>query len=350
MINIESINSLPLSPSTIETDIQSLPEDISFPDNFANVLIKQELLNKINSLNKLFEPLENIDISTTIDNLPEHDCDEEELLALFTQYLPIAHKKNDAVDLESTLITLTDNLKSSTPDVMALNGVYFVNPLPEETNLSMLGEKNLVSRDFLQKESVFCRSNQNEQDFGLPTETSDLVEKTLLIENTASEVRADTIPFQRNIDNKTDTHTITRHLTDHSWSKDFSEQIVWMNNKTIPSAEIKINPAHLGPISVRIDVNQDETTIIFTAHNVEVKEAIEASIPRLREMLSSQQLHLVNINISQDSVLDQGRSQSQAFSQMPKNHDCDTESITETTEKTEENQCLISKSLLSLYA
>jgi len=58
-----------------------------------------------------------------------------------------------------------------------------------------------------------------------------------------------------------------------------------MNNKSISAAEIKLNPAHLGPISVRIDVNQDQATIMFTAQHADVKEAIEASIPKLREML-----------------------------------------------------------------
>ena len=156
-------------------------------------------------------------------------------------------------------------------------------------------------------------------------------------------------PLHRPVDNRTDSPAITRPLTHPDWSKDLGDQIVWMNNKAIPAAEIKLNPAHLGPISVRIDVNQDQATILFTAQHAEVKEAIEASIPKLREMLGTQQLNLINVNISQNSTSDQGRSQSQTFSKTPENHEQGIEGITDTLEKTEHDR-IVSKGLLSIYA
>ena len=147
------------------------------------------------------------------------------------------------------------------------------------------------------------------------------------IEQATPGVTSDMIPLHRQIDNRTDSPAITRPLTHPGWSKDLGEQIVWMNNKAIPAAEIRLNPAHLGPISVRIDVNQDQATILFTAQHMEVKEAIEASIPKLREMLGTQQLNLVNVNISQNSTSDQGRSQSQTFAKTPENHEQGIEGV-----------------------
>jgi hypothetical protein len=348
-------------------------------------LLKQkriELLSEENGQVELPGQLQNMTMSQTINNtknigdLLKEKGDEEELAALFDKYLSLSNKKNEAVglnedvDLEATLLALTDALKSITPgmtldelaitqngsDVMALNGLSFVRPLPEEAKVNMPGEDDVISGDFLKNETILRQLIQNEQGFNLQSlQNAEPAEKTLLIEKKSffsgiekvvPGVTADMIPFQRQVDNRTDSPAITRPLTHPGWSKDLGEQIVWMNNKAIPAAEIKLNPDHLGPISVRIDVNKDQATIMFTAQHAEVKEAIEASIPKLREMLATQQLNLVNVNISQNSTSDQGRSQSQAFSKTPENREQGVEGVTDTID----DRIIVSKGLLSIYA
>jgi flagellar hook-length control protein FliK len=46
----------------------------------------------------------------------------------------------------------------------------------------------------------------------------------------------------------------------------------------------------MGSVSIRIDINQDQATIAFMAQNASVRDALEASIPKLRDMLSTQQI------------------------------------------------------------
>jgi len=367
-----------------------LPENGAITGGFSNALMGQmALLSEANGQVELpvgvdSAPAPNM---STIDNLHDigdllnHKGGEEELAALLDKYLPLSGKKNEPADInenidsEATLLTLTDVLKPITPsiittdevataqnmsNVMALNGLSFVKPLPEEVKLNMSGEDNVASGDFLQKEIGLRQSIQNEQGFNLQSlENTDPVEKTGLlekqapilgVEKMAPSVTADMIPFHRQVDNRTDSPAITRPLTHPDWSKDLGDQIVWMNNKAMPAAEIKLNPTHLGPISVRIDVNQDQATIMFTAQHAEVKEAIEASIPKLREMLGTQQISLINVNISQNSMSDQGRSQSQNFSKTPENNEQGSEGIINTVERTEHDRIVVSKGLLSLYA
>ncbi|MGZ8163152.1 MAG: flagellar hook-length control protein FliK [Methylobacter sp.] len=237
---------------------------------------------------------------------------------------------------------------------LVLKGFSFAKPLPEEAKLNPPAETNATSGDFLAKAGVLRPSIQKAQDFNPqalknaePTEKQASVSGT---EKAAPGVAADMIPFHRLVDSRTDSQAITRPLTHPDWSKDLGEQLVWMNNKAIPVTEIKLNPAHLGPLSVRIDVDKDQATIMFTAQHAAVKEAIEASIPKLREMLATQQLYLVNVSISQNSTQDQGRPQPQPFSKVPENSEQGTEGITDTLEKTEHNQAIDSKGLLSLYA
>jgi flagellar hook-length control protein FliK len=371
-------------PEQLQT--MTMPQTI---DNLHDIgdLLKQQikLLDEANSQVKLPEQLQTMTIPQATDNLydigdlQKHEGNEEELAALLDDYLPLSYEKREIVDpnedtgLEATLLALTETLKSITPgispdevaaaqnmnDVMSFNGLSFVKPLPEEAKLNKLGAEDVSSGDFLQKETVLRRSIQDEQGFNLQflkntedTEKTRGLEKQAFIsgiEKTTPGVVADMVPLHRLVDNRADSPAITRPLTHPDWSKDLGDQIVWMNNKAIPAAEIKLNPAHLGPISVRIDVNQDQATILFTAQHAEVKEAIEASIPKLREMLGTQQLNLVNVNISQNSTSDQGRSQSQTFSKKSENHEQGIDSITDTLEKTEPDRS-VSKGLLSIYA
>lgn len=111
-----------------------------------------------------------------------------------------------------------------------------------------------------------------------------------------------------------DVAPLTRPLSHPQWNEDLGERIVWMNSRGISSAEIRMNPEHMGPITVRIDMNQDQATIAFTAQNSVVRDALEASLPKLREMLSAQQVNLADVSVSQQSSSnsDSGRS---AFAQ-----------------------------------
>ena len=113
---------------------------------------------------------------------------------------------------------------------------------------------------------------------------------------------------------KTEVPALTRPLSHPDWNQEMGERVVWMNNRGISSAEIRMNPQNMGPITVRIDMNQDQASIAFTAQNADVRTALEASIPKLREMLSSQNVNLADVNVSQQSSTnaDSSRSQQQA--------------------------------------
>jgi flagellar hook-length control protein FliK len=93
--------------------------------------------------------------------------------------------------------------------------------------------------------------------------------------------------------------TMALPLNHPDWNAELANKLQLMHQQNMPAAELQINPAHLGPISIKIELNNDQTTISFTAQHQQVKEAIEASIPKLRDMLGGEQLNLVNVNISQ---------------------------------------------------
>lgn len=87
------------------------------------------------------------------------------------------------------------------------------------------------------------------------------------------------------------------------WAQELGERVNWVARlkSGIQTAEIKLNPAHLGPLEVRVNLNQDQASIQFVSHHAAVREAIESAVPKLREMLGEQNLNLVDVNVSQQS-------------------------------------------------
>ncbi|MGZ8196103.1 MAG: flagellar hook-length control protein FliK, partial [Methylosarcina sp.] len=156
-------------------------------------------------------------------------------------------------------------------------------------------------------------------------------------------------PNRQSIDNR-EVPAMMRSLAHPDWNKDLGERIVWMTNRDMSSAEIKLNPQHLGPISVRIDMNSDQATIAFTAQHAAVKEIIEASIPKLREMMSHQQLNLVDINVSQNNSSDQHQSHSRHSLRNFNSFGQGNGGASDMGEEVENGRTVISKGLLSIYA
>jgi flagellar hook-length control protein FliK len=356
------------------------PEKSADSEPFANALMGQiGLLNEANGpalpgqLQRMATPPAVNNAHNSADPLPNKDSGQE-LAELLDKVSAAAAKKNDtgAVSLDASLSALTAALSSITPDnvataqnlseVMAANGLL-VAPAPappEEPKLQGPVENAAISGAVLNKETRLRQSVQNEQSVTLAAlENTDSVtaEKTpslkkqsslLAIDPATSGTTAAMSSAHSPVDNKVYSSEITRPLTHPGWGKDLGGQIVWLYNKDIPAAEIKLNPEHLGPMSVRIDIEHDQATIIFTAQHAEVKEAIEASIPKLRDMLGAQQINLVNVTVSQNATSDQ--RQSQAFYKTPENNGPGLDAVADAPAAVEHERISVSKGLLSIYA
>lgn len=83
------------------------------------------------------------------------------------------------------------------------------------------------------------------------------------------------------------------------WGRAVGEQVVWFVSQNIQSASLKLNPQHLGPLELQLNVDGDRASIAFTSQHAAVREALETSLPRLRDMFAEQGLNLVNVNVSQ---------------------------------------------------
>lgn len=79
----------------------------------------------------------------------------------------------------------------------------------------------------------------------------------------------------------------------------FGARLVWMAEQRLGHAEIRLNPEHLGPIEVRIQVDGTQVSAEFQSGHAGVRQAIEASLPRLRDLLGQQGLQLGQADVGQ---------------------------------------------------
>ncbi|MBL3601394.1 MAG: flagellar hook-length control protein FliK [gamma proteobacterium endosymbiont of Lamellibrachia anaximandri] len=83
------------------------------------------------------------------------------------------------------------------------------------------------------------------------------------------------------------------------WDQAVGERIQWMLGRNIQSAEIKLTPPNMGPMEIRISVQNDQASVSFIAQQPLTREALEAAIPRLRDMLGEANLNLANVDVGQ---------------------------------------------------
>jgi flagellar hook-length control protein FliK len=97
-----------------------------------------------------------------------------------------------------------------------------------------------------------------------------------------------------------------------NWDQALGHRVVWMLGQDTQRAELHLNPPQLGPVAIQITVEGDKTQLSFHAHHAVVKEALEAALPRLREMIADTGLNLVNVHVAEHgSSRQQGENPSQ---------------------------------------
>lgn len=99
-----------------------------------------------------------------------------------------------------------------------------------------------------------------------------------------------------------------------------SERVQMMLSKNLKNIDIRLDPPELGRMHIRMNVSGDTTSVHFTVANQHVRDALEGSMPRLREMLAQQGVQLGDTGVQQQSANQQqgyasgGRAQSQSDS------------------------------------
>ncbi|GGI53040.1 flagellar hook-length control protein FliK [Oxalicibacterium solurbis] len=119
-------------------------------------------------------------------------------------------------------------------------------------------------------------------------------------QNIAAVAVATTAALQQHVNELQDpqSNRLLPQVGTDDWGQSLGQKVVWMIQGAQQSATLTLNPPDLGPMQVVLHVNNNQATANFTAHQPEVRHALEAAMPRLREMLSESGIQLGQSNVS----------------------------------------------------
>ena len=86
------------------------------------------------------------------------------------------------------------------------------------------------------------------------------------------------------------------------WDHALGSRVRWMANQGVQMAELRLSPPNLGPLEVRLQVDGDRTHINILAPHAATREAVEAALPRLREMFAESGMNLGDVNVREEST------------------------------------------------
>ncbi len=94
---------------------------------------------------------------------------------------------------------------------------------------------------------------------------------------------------------------ITSGLHEPGWGDELGDRVAVHLAQGGRSAELRVNPADLGPVEMRVSIDRDRATVSFVSHDAAVREAIQEAMPRLRDAFSAQGLQLVEARVGADA-------------------------------------------------
>ena len=102
-----------------------------------------------------------------------------------------------------------------------------------------------------------------------------------------------------------------------AWDQALGQKVVWMVAGEQQTASLTLNPPDLGPLQVVLNVSNSQANATFTAAQPEVRQALEAALPKLRDMLGEAGIQLGQATVSSGQSNHQQQPEQKSFSQAP---------------------------------
>ncbi|MCJ8348444.1 flagellar hook-length control protein FliK [Moritella sp.] len=90
-------------------------------------------------------------------------------------------------------------------------------------------------------------------------------------------------------------------LNNNLASSELNEKIAIMVGKELQTATIRLDPAELGSMNIKLVVQNDQINVTIQAQNNQSRDLLEQQMPRLREMLQQQGMTLGDTKVQADS-------------------------------------------------
>ncbi|WP_434930142.1 flagellar hook-length control protein FliK [Shewanella sp. HL-SH5] len=133
--------------------------------------------------------------------------------------------------------------------------------------------------------------------FGAPDEAIDV--KAMQNQSSFTPIHKSEVPqFQLSLKQQGESQVQMQEMIQR-FSPVMKQQLITMVSNGIQQAEIRLDPPELGHLTVKIQINGDQTQVQFHVTQSQTRELIEQAIPRLRDMLAQEGLQLTDSQVSQ---------------------------------------------------
>jgi flagellar hook-length control protein FliK len=82
-----------------------------------------------------------------------------------------------------------------------------------------------------------------------------------------------------------------------AWREEVGAKLNWMIERGVQSGSLRLSPENLGPLEVRISVQNDQVSVWFGAAHADTRAALENALPRLRELFAAQGMSLADAGV-----------------------------------------------------
>ncbi|MGC2949018.1 flagellar hook-length control protein FliK, partial [Burkholderia ambifaria] len=108
-------------------------------------------------------------------------------------------------------------------------------------------------------------------------------------------------------------HVLAPHVGTADWTDALSQKVVFLSNAHQQSAELTLNPPDLGPLQVVLRVADNHAHALFVSQHPQVRDAVEAALPKLREAMEAGGLGLGSATVSDGGFASQQQNPQQSF-------------------------------------
>lgn len=95
---------------------------------------------------------------------------------------------------------------------------------------------------------------------------------------------------------------IARPVGSSGWTEEIGNHVVWLANRSESRAELVLTPPQMGRVEISLTVKGDQAVASFVSNNPVVREALEAALPRLREILADAGIQLGQAQVGAENA------------------------------------------------
>ncbi|WP_380178922.1 flagellar hook-length control protein FliK [Kalamiella sp. sgz302252] len=158
-------------------------------------------------------------------------------------------------------------------------------------------------------------------------ENSSSTTQTTITSSVISAASAAVTPATSSLVTAPATPQLNSQLGSPEWQQALGQQIVMFSRNGQQTAELHLHPQDLGSIQISLKLDSDQAQLSMVSNHSQVRAALEAAMPQLREALAQNGINLGQTNVSSDAF-QQGQSFSGQQEQQRDNSRGNTFSLT----------------------